>query len=201
MKNILILPTNIFAEQEKKLIFHTLNSLMICLKDILFMFRHLSIKKLMFILTAFLICHTVFSQETEKIKTEPRKNEIKITFPAFFYIPGIEYERLLSKNFGLGLGFAVEPSFIWGKVHYIDEGVVLRITPYSRYYYKSLFIEANTAISKLEYKNAFSLGLVLGCKFVSKKGFLAELFIGGGTYVENLQGGYWHFGVGLGKQF
>ena len=155
-------------------------------------------KKVLFIIAALCMCQPAFSQEAEKIKQVFPKNEIKINVP-FFLLPGITYERLLSKNIGIGL--SAEPSIQWGKDVYVDAGFHFRITPYSRYYYKAFFIEANAALSRLESKNKFGVGGALGCKFVSKKGFIGELYIRGGSFVDNMQGGYLIFGVAIGKQF
>jgi hypothetical protein len=156
-------------------------------------------KKILLLFVTLCTFFTVFSQESEKIKTELRKNEIKITNPIFI-VPGIEYERLVANN-AVGLGFAFEPSLHWGNVAYVDDFFHWRISPYCRYYYKAFFIEANSALSKYEYINKFGMGLGMGCKLVSKKGFIGELFLGGGSYADNFKGGYLRFGLAFGKQF
>jgi len=169
-------------------------------------------KKVWLTIALFCVCFSMFSQETEKIKSEA-KNEIKVNLlMTLFSFPDISYERILGNSFGFGLsaGIPIENDF----------DTKYRILPYSRFYFgesliKSFFIEANIGIegykkysyswsenySHSETKNALDLGIgvAVGYKYVNSKDFIGELFLGVGRTSNDRA--YPRVGISIGKQF
>ena len=164
-------------------------------------------KKGLFIAVALcMCCHVVFSQETEKVKTEP-VNEIKFNLLTCLALyPEISYERSLTEDFGLGLAIAVS----------LYDDIIpysFQMTPYFRFYFvnnpvKAFFIEMNAALvsSKDYYYDGanqnvadFGLGLALGYKVFNRKGLIGEFYLGlGRTFGDRA---YPRLGVSIGKQF
>jgi len=152
------------------------------------LFQYLKMKKIFLLLTLLCICFVTFSQETEEIKQatkdvkQTKVNEIKFSFqlPLFIIPTEISYERLLKNNIGLGVsaGMTFEQT--------VDPGeVMFFIMPYGRYYYKSIFIEANTILG-YQYQDSsdpitvYGIGLAAGLKFSLGKNWFTEIFLGGG---------------------
>jgi len=159
------------------------------------------------------VCFSLFSQETEKIKTEAR-NEIKVNLlMTLLSFPDISYERVLGNSFGLGLsvGIPIESGY----------NAKYRILPYSRFYFgesliKSFFIEANIGIegrkidsaswidgnyifSKTTNAAEVGIGVAVGYKYINRNNFIGEVFLGVGRTFDD--GYYPRIGVSIGKQF
>jgi len=171
-------------------------------------------KKVFLVITMFCICFSMFSQETEKVKTDV-KNEIKLNLlMTLFSFPDISYERVWGNNIGVGLsaGFPIENS-----------DVNFLIIPYCRFYFgeslvKSFFIEANLGIQgykkytseyygdyysyNLKTTNTTDLGLgvAFGYKYINSYGLIGELFLGIGRTFDD-QEFYPRVGISIGKQF
>ena len=169
-------------------------------------------KKVLFIVAVFCMPFVVFSQETEKVKTEP-VNEVKLNLATtvFIFYPEISYERSLTKDLGLGVAAAVA---LKNDILYN-----FQITPYFRFYFgskpvRSFFIEANAALVGLDdayfsdFLNSdrdrqnvtdFGLGLAVGYKFINNRGFIGEIYSGvGRTFGDRA---YPRLGISVGKQF
>ena len=180
---------------------------------------------LLFILFSTLFCYSQIENDTISPKKEKRSgkyknNEIKTNIPYLvFGFPEITYERLFKAYNGVGVSY----SFSLNTINSIS--TVYIVTPYYRRYFgkgKSLgfFTEANVAYEKQEahngnkYRNLetknFGLGFALGTKFINKKGYLGEAYVGFGKLfgVENpgnknsvFLDGYPRLGFTFGKRF
>ena len=178
-------------------------------------------KKVFLIITMFCVCFSLFSQETEKVKTEA-KNEIKLNLlMTLLSFPDISYERIWGNNIGVGLsaGFPLE-----------NFDTNFRLIPYCRFYFgespvKSFFIEANVGIqgykkytytpeyygyggsyeyyghnSQAENSTNVGLGVAFGYKYINSYGLIGELFLGIGRTFDDY-GAYPRVGISIGKQF
>jgi hypothetical protein len=172
-------------------------------------------KKALFIVAAFCICHTVFSQETE-INVKP-KNEVKLNLATFLALyPEISYERSIADDLGFGVAAAVS---------FDDDATnIFQITPYFRFYFggkpsRSFFIEANMGLAgfKEKYYSGsyysdsyyssysktnvvdFGLGFALGYKYYNRSGFTGEVYAGVGRTFEDRT--YPRLGISVGKLF
>ena len=157
------------------------------------------------------MCHTVFSQETEKVKPKAT-NEIKLNLATtLFSSPEISYERIWDNNVGLGLSARA--------VFSDNYDTKYQFTPYCRFYFgessiKSFFIEGNIGVigykkyvynysdySSSNTQNSLDagIGLAVGYRYVNKKGLIGEVFLGLGRTIEDR--GYLRCGISMGKLF
>ncbi|NER18318.1 DUF3575 domain-containing protein [Spongiivirga citrea] len=163
-----------------------------------------------------LLTAMVYSQEQSFSPT--KKNEFKAN--AAYLIAGVAelgYERLLNEEsaIGVSLAFAVEE----------EEFLRLLITPYYRLYFgekpaAGFFVEGFAMYNRLQdndffdiglggmpveppVQDSFALGFSIGGKFLSRKGFVAEVYGGIGRNFGNND--LFEFvprvGVTLGKRF
>lgn len=144
-----------------------------------------------------LITMQIFSQENQQ---ESRaKNEIKIDVSdiVFFSALEISYERFNSSDMTYGV------AFLWN-INNDDFYENFAITPFFRYYFfnkedfgvKGFFVEAFSKFASGEYSESLffsddkesyfdvGLGFSIGNKWVSSKGFTAELSIGSGRNLK-----------------
>ena len=157
--------------------------------------------------------------EGDTLQSKPLKqqgaNEIRANIVVSIAgLPELSYERLLADNMGVGLSFALS----FEKIE--DMKIRSIILPYYRIYFgkkkaAGFFIEGNTAIvaqkeniysestDKITNSSTnFGLGVTLGAKLLAGKGFLGEIYLGGGRLFGNsITGGYPRLGVSLGKRF
>lgn len=155
-------------------------------------------KKLLFTLIIF-IGFNLNAQET----TEP-KNELKINMSNLIGFKWLDlgYERILNEESSIGFGTLVS---LDSEIQGIDEYRTFSITPYYRHFFSNkyaqgFFVEAFTMLhtgdeevyydyyesSTDTYYNDyernkytdFAVGISVGAKFVTKRGFIAEIYLG-----------------------
>ena len=175
-------------------------------------------KKALLFLALFNVCSVVFSQETEETtekKQETKEvrrtriNELRIgaNLPLFF-VPEISYERTIKNNFGLGVSTGP-----W-LLQTVDTGeAAVYIMPYGRYYFfKPLFIEANTVLVNImsnssgSWDTVYGMGLAPGAKFSLKHNWTGEFsldagFLFGYSYSSGNPAMYFLFRISFGIQF
>jgi len=176
-------------------------------------------------LVSLLLLSVVFvnAQENENEKVVDKQNELKINafnLIAFEYID-IAYERILNEesSIGVGLLFGLDNE-VYGISDLRRE---FSITPYYRQFFgskyaKGFFVEAFGMLHsgkddfyleedfgryELRDYTDFALGISVGGKFVTQRGFIAEIYLGigrdllGNTDVEVVGRG----GISLGYRF
>lgn len=149
-----------------------------------------------------LVSFTSFAQSDTKNEVDkPRKNELKIN--GLYFVLGafeVSYERILNEESSVGMSVFIPYDDINGNLNYY-------ILPYYRHfltkkYAKGFFVEGfgmfNSFVKSNEYyengvlinskrntKTDFALGVGVGGKWVTKKGFLAEVNLGIGRNLLN----------------
>jgi len=178
-------------------------------------------KKVLLFFALINVCSAVFSQETEEtqetteIKQETKEvrrsrvNELRIgvNLPLYF-VPEISYERTIKNKFGLGV--STGPWLLQN----VDLGeAAVFIMPYGRYYFfKPLFIEANTVLANIRsnsngsWDTIYGIGLASGAKFSLKHNFTVETSLGAGflfgySYSSENPAMYFLFRISFGIQF
>jgi hypothetical protein len=182
------------------------------------------------ILSGLLIASTLFvqAQKTENSSqktSDDGKNEIKINlFSSILALPEINYERLLEDNMGVGLALG----FGLGNDDDFSDYRFLAIPHYRVYFGRKraagFFIEGNAALANVRdqytlYYNStnntyytsnnsstnfnFGLGAAVGAKFLTRNGFLGEIFGGAGRFLGDNRSleAYPRVGVTIGKRF
>jgi len=169
----------------------------------------------------------VYVDETSQTKSlnGTDNNEIKVNLlTSVVGLPELNYERFLANNMGVGLAVAVSVDKI------ASMSLRYMALPYYRLYFGSkkasgFFIEANTALVRqkertydLSYDNInntyyytnirirsttnFGFGVATGFKFLSKNGFVGEVYLGGGRlFGDPIDDAYPRLGISLGKRF
>ena len=169
----------------------------------------------------------VYVDETSQIKSlnGTDNNEIRVNLlTSVIGLPELNYERFLADNMGVGLAVAVSVDKI--------ASMSLRsiVLPYYRLYFgnkkaSGFFIEGNMALVgqkertyDLSYDNVnntyyytnirtrsttnFGLGVATGFKFLSRNGFVGEVYLGGGRlFGDPIDDAYPRLGISLGKRF
>ncbi|WP_113653521.1 hypothetical protein [Pedobacter namyangjuensis] len=173
------------------------------------------------------LCGLAFAQKTDSVKNGALgNNELKLNLPlAIAGVPEINYERIIKDDMSVGVAvlfgleedsdykFGIIPNyriyfgnkkangfFIEGNMAVIttQERIdydYLAYTSYAPGYEPDMSKRFNTATS-------FGLGAAAGAKFLTKNGFVGELFLGvgrlfGNSYVE----AYPRAGITIGKRF
>lgn len=174
-------------------------------------------KKSLLTLSLLFIAVAAFCQSESK-QTEVKdagKNEIKINLlSAIIGMPEVTYERLFNDNTALGLSALVG----------VDDGINYKFgfIPHYRIYFgnkkaSGFFIEANAAIMGVDDNSAywygpidasktsarFGLGAAAGGKFLTKNGFIGELYGGVGRFFvkDREVEAYPRIGISIGKRF
>lgn len=144
-----------------------------------------------------------------------KKNEIHInTLHTLFGFPDFTYERILNDESGLGISVAFS---LGGEIDYN-----YLIIPYYRLYFgekhaSGFFLEANSALASTDswdwvrdydYEKSlyFHFGFWVACggKFLTKSGWVGELYLGLGRYFTKNKYGdevYPRIGITFGKRF
>ncbi len=169
-----------------------------------------------------LFCYISYSQEVTNKATKTNQiignNEIKLNgFYLALGIGEVNYERILNDEsaVGLAINFNLDNNDIYN----------FAAIPYYRFYFgekraAGFFIEANTAIisdevfscnnclisdGRFENKIHFGVGIAAGGKFLSKKGWVGEVFLGIGRIFRGnniyVNSGYPRVGISIGKRF
>lgn len=181
------------------------------------------------ILTALLITISLNLLAQEKKTKDSTKtlqlarNEVKLNLlSSVLSLPEINYERILKNNTSFGLAVFVG----FENVFKYNYGII----PYYRVYFgksenigAGLFIEANAGIVNLEsdyysmvytpqgsvsyFKKGnvtnYGMGFATGAKFLTKKNFVGEIYLGAGRFFGDYGGenAYPRIGVTIGKRF
>ena len=148
------------------------------------------------LLVLILISFISFAQEEEQSDENMNQNELKLNafnLIAFEYID-IAYERILNEESSIGVGilFGLDDE-VYG---FNDLRREFSITPYYRQFFgskyaKGFFVEAFGMLHSgkdeiyLDFDDIttesftdFALGISVGGKFVTKRGFIAEVYLG-----------------------
>jgi len=180
------------------------------------------------ILTTILISTIILAKaqtgETGKVNTainETGKNELKINLlTSVLALPEISYERILEDNMSVGISLAAGI----GNEDDFSEYRFLAIPHYRLYFGKKraagFFIEGNAAVGSVredhwDYSQNgfdvayssnvvnFGLGAAVGAKFLTRNGFLGEVFAGVGRFLGSNRSieAYPRIGITLGKRF
>lgn len=156
------------------------------------------------------------SKQFSDVERSSKRHELKLNaLSSILALPEVSYEYLLNDESGLGASimFALND----------DTDMNFAFTPYYRFYFgkktaAGFFLEGFGMYSNMETSeysdflfssgetkttNDFALGISLGGKFLSKNGWIGELFIGGG---RNLFGNHYdeavgRIGITVGKRF
>lgn len=150
------------------------------------------------IVTLTILCTIIgYSQETDDSQDVLRKNELKINMTnlIIFKWVDVSYERILNEEstFGVGVLVSLDPDNEDG----FEEYRTFSITPYYRHFFskkyaQGFFVEGfgmlhsgkdeyfiNSDFSNYEEKYTdFAVGISAGAKFVTKRGFVAEIYLG-----------------------
>lgn len=169
-------------------------------------------KKIFFAVFMLFISISTFAQESEEKETENqfKKNEVKLNVFNIIIFKSIDfsYEYLLDSESSVGISVLINLNDFSDDEYYGPYyNETFAITPYYRHFFSKsyaagFFIEAfgmynqqkiyydyydydiNSYISTSdEVSNNFALGISLGGKFVSEKGFLFEFFGGIGRNI------------------
>lgn len=165
-------------------------------------------KKKYLVLFIVLFAGVTYSLKGQKDTTNiTGTNEIKINAPLLLAgFAEIAYEKILGEESGVGLslGFA------------LDNGIDYRFqaTPYYRLYFgkkraAGFFAEGNAGffserVNDSDTEFGAGLGLAIGGKFITRKQWIAELFLGlGRNFVNNtlVSEAYPRIGISIGKRF
>ena len=174
----------------------------------------------------FLSIHVVGQTETSVIKTtDPQAKSLKVSdnnelrinlLMSIIGLPELDYERYIADNMGVGLAVAFSLD--------TPENMSIRsiILPYYRLYFgnkkaNGFFIEGNMAIvgqNEMSYNYSldgttyshtstnFGFGFAAGEKFLTRNGFIGEVYLGlGRLFGQSINGVYPRVGVCLGKRF
>lgn len=168
------------------------------------------------IIVFFFIALNLRAQEKEEQKY--RNNELKINIGSLlFEFPELSYEYILNEESSVGISLAFP----------LDKEISYRFIVYPNYriYFgkkrvAGFFMEANSAIFSQQIdrgdyfsfgnikkdgsKMGFGLGVAIGGKFLTKNGFIGEIYIGGGRNFMNtdeIDNGYPRVGISIGKRF
>lgn len=151
-------------------------------------------KKIIFVLLV-LVSSIVFSQEKEENKSKYpqdiyKKHEVKINVLTALAAKWLDvsYEKLIDEESSYGISLAINSDHSLTDLNY-------SLTPYYRRYFsgkfaRGFFVEGFGMLISTkdnfffndsdEFETGFGLGISVGGKFVSKKGFTTELLLGVG---------------------
>ncbi len=146
-------------------------------------------------------------------------HELKINMGSLLVeFPEISYEHIINEESSVGISVAFP----------IDQEISYRfmVFPNYRIFFGAkraagFFIEANSAIFSQRFqrdvifgsindpttdstKIGWGLGIAVGGKFLTKNGFIGEIYVGGGRNFINtdkIDGGYPRIGISIGKRF
>ncbi len=145
-------------------------------------------------------------------------NELKINMGSLLLeFPELSYEYIINEESSVGISLAFP----------LDKEISYRFIVYPNYriYFgkkraAGFFMEANSAIFSQQIQGAsyigfgnvnkdgskmgFGLGVAVGGKFLTKNGFIGEIYIGGGRNFINtdeIDNGYPRAGISIGKRF
>ncbi|WP_246067781.1 DUF3575 domain-containing protein [Changchengzhania lutea] len=158
------------------------------------------------LIVTFLISTAIFSQENTVIKDDIdsiKKNEIKLNMTNLigFKWFDVGYERILNEESSIGIGTLVSIGSDSDDNDGLDEYRTFSLTPYyrhffSRKYAQGFFVEGfamlHSGENDLDYYDSgngnytykgdkytdLAIGVSAGAKFVTRRGFIAEIYLG-----------------------
>jgi hypothetical protein len=158
-----------------------------------------------------------FAQEKEEVYPQDinKKHEVKIN--ALTLLAGkwldVSYERLVDEESSYGISATINTDQDETNLGYA-------LTPFYRRYFsgkyaRGFFVEGFGSLYSSkdsdffgngtdEFETAFAVGISVGGKFVSKKGFSTELLLGIGRNIienNNVDGAYGRIGISVGYRF
>lgn len=170
-------------------------------------------KKLIFALALSFLTQCFMAQEKEEFPQDiDKKTEFKINVLTLIAGPWLDvsYERLIDEESSYGLAVTYNTNTNESSLNYA-------ITPYYRRYFsgkfaRGFFIEGFGALFSAnedaffynnDFETNFAMGVSVGGKFVSKKGFTTELLLGiGRNLVRNTNyEGFPRIGISVGYRF
>lgn len=172
-------------------------------------------KKITLLILLFISTSIVFSQEKEEFPQDiNKKEEVKINALTLLSVKWIDvsYERLIDEESSFGISATLNTDTSETDLKYA-------LTPFYRRYFsgkfaRGFFVEGfGTLFSTREndflfsndepFETGFAVGISIGGKFVSKKGFTTELLLGvGRNMVEsNYNEGFVRAGISVGYRF
>lgn len=158
----------------------------------------------------------VQAQEVAKEGNNELKLNLAYTIGGF---PEINYERILKDDASIGVGliigleesseykFGIIPNYrvyFGGKKAngFFIEGNAAVITSENNSYYVYNYQTNTTSFNGDKNQTSFGLGAAAGAKFLTKNGFVGEVYLGAGRlFGHNNAGGYPRAGVTIGKRF
>ncbi len=175
------------------------------------------VRPLFFIILFMYSNYSIYSQNVKEQNNS--SNELKINMGSLLLeFPEISYEHILNEESSIGISVAFP----------LDRDISYRfmVFPNYRIFFgekraAGFFIEANSAIFSQRFqkdlifgsvndpttedtKIGWGLGIAVGGKFLTKNGFIGEIYVGGGRNFINtdkIDGGYPRVGISIGKRF
>ncbi|MCB0458635.1 MAG: DUF3575 domain-containing protein [Flavobacteriaceae bacterium] len=168
----------------------------------------------LFIVLCVFLSSSLFAQDVKNHTNG--NNEFKINVGSLLLeFPEFSYDYIINEESTAGVSLAFS----------IDKGIGYKFFVYPNYRLffgrkraAGFFIEGNAAFYSQKYENydnahyiniknnamGFGLGIAVGGKFITKNGFIGELYLGGGRNFLNtdkIDEGYPRIGISIGKRF
>lgn len=166
------------------------------------------------------ICGFAFAQQTDSLKKGALgNNELKLNLAyTIGGFPELNYERILKDDMSVGVAvlvaleedyeyqFAFIPNYriYFGNKKangfFIEGNMAIVTTSMDNYYYYDDIAMGNKYQNRNE--TNFGLGAAAGAKFLTKNGFVGEIYLGAGRlFGSNGVGGFPRAGITIGKRF
>ena len=161
----------------------------------------------------FSFSNVVFAQEEvskrEKLN-EIRFNSLYVPFIILGDFYNIDYQRVLNQNTSLGLSFggtsSLERKRVYQREFFRSRSLVF-VSYYRRYFFNQkkikatgLFIEPQLYFGHFDNDSNIGFGFSTGYKYLTKNNFVWEILLGGGVYLDGING-YPRTGILFGKRF
>lgn len=171
-------------------------------------------KKITLLVLLFITTVTIAQEKEEKYPQDiNKKSELKINALTLLVAKWIDvsYERLIDEESSYGISATLNTDTVETDLNYA-------LTPFYRRYFsgkfaRGFFVEGFGSLfsaresyffnSNQQFETGFALGVSVGGKFVSKKGFTTELLLGvGRNLVKNSYNeGFGRIGISVGYRF
>ncbi len=169
-------------------------------------------KKLIFVVTLSLLTHCLIAQEKEFPQDIDKKNEFKVNGLTLIVLKWVDvsYERLINEESSYGIAVNLNTDTYESDLKY-------SFTPFYRRYFsgkfaRGFFVEGFGMLFSVRefivnnsqgFETNFAMGISVGGKFVSKKGFSTELLLGVGRNFNNNSSyeGIGRIGISVGYRF
>ncbi|SFZ89604.1 hypothetical protein SAMN05428642_101444 [Flaviramulus basaltis] len=156
-------------------------------------------RTLLFLLIPFFVSSSLFSQEVSTDNATEDKNELKINMTNLIGFKWLDvgYEYILNEESSIGIGILTKIGSDRDDSDGLDEYRTFSLTPYYRHFFskkyaQGFFVEGFAMLHSGEdefYNNNsgsyydekytdLAIGVSGGAKFVTKRGFIAEIYLG-----------------------